>query len=114
MNKMEDSKLVNLGQIFQASMKNNYTIFKRHAFRKHTNQQQRRSVINAALFDVLSVQMTKYDEDFISRKTEVIQKIFYSLIDNEEFSKAITSSTNSLRNVKFRFKVIKQAFCRCK
>ncbi len=110
MNTMEGSELANLGQIFQASMKNNYTIFKKYAFRKHTNQQQRRSVINAALFDVLSVQMTKYDDDFIKRKKKVIQKIFYGLIDDEKFSKAITYSTNSLRNAKFRFKEVELAF----
>ena len=110
MNKMDNIALDDLGSLFQRSMKNNHTVFKEYAFRKHTNQQQRRSVINAALFDVLSVQMTKYDNGFIQRKTKAIQKIFYGLMNDEEFLKVITLSTNSLRNVRYRFETVEKVF----
>ena len=110
MNKMDEAELAELGRKFQTSMKNNYTVFGRYAFRKHTNQKQRRSVINAALFDVFSTLMTKYSEDVIKRKKNKVQKIFYRLMNDQEFLRTITIATNSLSNVKNRFEIIERVF----
>ena len=110
MNQMTEVELAELGQKFQTSMKNNHTVFNRYAFRKRIRRKNRRSVINASLFDVFSTLMTKYSEDMITKKKGEVQKIFYELMANDEFFKAITLSTNSLSNVKIRFEIIKRVF----
>jgi len=110
MNKMTDQELTQLGETFQTSMKNNYRVFKEHAFRKHTASNQRRSVINVALFDVFSILMTNYDENFVKSNIKTIRNIFFDLMTNEDFSRAITLSTNSVSRVRTRFKMVEQAF----
>lgn len=112
MNQMEPSELDDLAQKFQNSMINNCTVFKKHAFRKHTKPNQRRSVINAALFDVYSVLMAQYEPDFVRSKSKAFQNIFFELMKNDEFMKAITSGTNDSIRVRARFNIATQAFQR--
>lgn len=111
MNKMSDEELEELSRKFQISMKNNYTVFKEHAFRKHTSPAQtRRNIINAALFDVFSVVLAKYDEEVIKDKASDIQKIFFNLMDMDSFRSSVTVSTNSLNSVRDRFEIAGKAF----
>jgi len=109
-NKMGDEELNDLAQKFQLSMKDNYTVFGRQAFRKHTKPDQKRSVINVALFDVFSVIMAKYDEDHVRNRISTIREKFYGLMMNEDFSRAITLSNNSRNRVVQRFEMVKRAF----
>jgi hypothetical protein len=110
MNKMTDEELEELSQKFQISMKNNYTVFREHAFRKHTSPAQtRRNIINAALFDVFSVVLAKYDEELIKDKASDIQKIFFNLMDMDSFRSSVTVSTNSLKSVRDRFEIVHKA-----
>lgn len=107
---MESKQLDDLAKKFQGSMKNSYMIFGRQSFRKHTSPYQRRSVINAALFDVFSVLMARYEESDVNEKATSIREKFYSLIVNEDFSRAITLSTNSRNRVVQRFEMVTRAF----
>ena len=54
---MNDVGLTTLRNLFEISMKLNYELFDKHAFRKFfaDNQQASRSIINIALFDVMTV-----------------------------------------------------------
>ncbi len=110
MNEMSDAELNDLSQKFQVSMKNNFKVFGRQAFRKHTSPAQKRSLINASLFDVFSVIMTKYDENYISNRISAIQEKFYKLMLDEDFSRSISLSTNSRNRVIERFRVANEAF----
>jgi hypothetical protein len=110
MNKMKDGELIDLSEKFQLSMKSNYKVFGRQAFRKHTSPNQKRSVINASLFDVFSVVMAKYDENYVSSRISTIREKFYALMTNEDFSRAITLSTNSRNRVMERFRMANEAF----
>ncbi|WP_202976774.1 GmrSD restriction endonuclease domain-containing protein [Candidatus Oscillochloris fontis] len=92
---------------FQRSMRNNYQIFQRHAFRKHTDPHANRNVINIALFDIYSVLMTRYSEQFVAQHTEEFHQRFYLLLRNPDFQVAITNATNGLRQVTERFEAIK-------
>ncbi|RRR73980.1 MAG: DUF262 domain-containing protein [Candidatus Viridilinea halotolerans] len=94
---------------FQRSMCNNYQIFQRHAFRKHTDPNASRNVINIALFDVYSVLMTRYSEAFVTQHVDEFYQRFYNLLANPDFQVSITYATNSLRRVEERFKAIAQA-----
>lgn len=91
---------------FERSMLNNFTIFGRHAFRKHTGPIGGRSVLNIALFDVYSVLMTRYSEKFVTRHAEAFRQHFYTLQNNDEFRAAITYSTNDARRVETRFNLL--------
>jgi len=110
MNRMKDEELEELSQKFQRSMKNNHIIFREHAFRKRTSPtQERRNVINAALFDVFSVALAEYDEEFIRENASDIQKIFFNLMSMDSFRLSVTSSTNSLKSVRERFEIVGKA-----
>lgn len=93
---------------FERSMRNNYTIFGRHAFRKHTDPNGGRTVLNIALFDVYSMLMTRYSEAFVAANIEEFYRRFYALQENTEFSAAITYSTNDARRVEARFRLIEE------
>jgi len=91
------------------SMRNNYQIFQRHAFRKHTDPNASRNVINIALFDIYSVLMTRYSEEFVAEHADEFHQRFYDLLAMPDFRAAITDATNSLRRVEDRFQAIGQA-----
>lgn len=100
---------VHLTEPFQRSMRNNYQIFQRHAFRKHTDPKANRNVINIALFDVYSVLMTRYSEAFVAQHVETFRQHFYDLLGRPDFQTSITNATNGLRQVEDRFQAIEQA-----
>jgi len=94
---------------FRRSMSNNYHVFGRHAFRKHTDPNASRNVINIALFDVYSVLMTRYSDEFVAQHAEEFRQRFYQLLGRPEFQTSITYATNGLRRVGDRFQMIEQA-----
>ena len=95
--------LEDLSMKFRTSMSNNLNVFGRHAFRKHTPNQERRSMINAALWDVMSTGLVHYPTHVVEDRSEELRAAFYELMCDEEFDAAITLSTNTTRNVITRF-----------
>jgi len=110
MNNFPPAKLTQMEKKFQTSMKNNTIIFERYAFRRHENRDERRRVINAALFDVLSVSLTRYHEEFVQEHVGKIQDIFYQLMNDEDFIDDIRIATNSVSKVEGRFKKMTAMF----
>jgi hypothetical protein len=102
-NLMGKSELENLADSFDLAMSNNYALFGKHAFRKHTSQHQGRSVINASLWDVMSVSLSNYSKETVEANSEYIRKGFYQLIRNYQFNDAITLGTNQVTKVRIRF-----------
>jgi hypothetical protein len=102
--------LVELANLFERSMINNFNVFGRFAFRKHQRYAYRRKPINIGLFDVFSVQMTKYSCEFVEKNSEEFRVLFFDLIRRREFEDAITLSTNSQRNVRIRFEAVERSF----
>ncbi len=105
MNTMPSKDLDALKASFDVSMKINYELFGRHAFRKSlklNDQSANRSVINIALFDVCSVIFARLDS-ITSAQAKKIQQTMAALISDDSFNLAITYSTNSTRQVHHRF-----------
>lgn len=94
---------------FERSMANNYRIFERHAFRKHTDPNANRTVINIALFDIYSVLMTRYSTAFVEQHAEEFRQRFFRLQENPDVLAAITYSTNDFKRVTTRFAAIEAA-----
>ena len=110
MNRMKDSELSQLSSEFRRGLASNFILFKRHAFRKHYSKLDRRSVINASLWDVMSTGLSRYPEEHVKEYSKVLRTTFYELLEDGEFYDAITSGTNGTRKVKCRFKNTREAF----
>ncbi|MDR3338073.1 MAG: DUF262 domain-containing protein [Treponema sp.] len=110
MNGMETDQLSILEAEFKRSMCICHSIWGGHTFRRYQPEQNRRSVVNAALFDVLSHFFGNYKGELTEIQKEEIRKNLFNLFDDEEFINAITWSTNSLKQVKIRFIKIENAF----
>ena len=106
MNGMSEEDLKEMAQKFQLSMSNNTLVFDRLAFRKHNSPTDRRSVLNVALFDVFSTEMTKYSTEQVSQASETLREAFYTLMSHEELLPAITLGTNQQNRVRTRFEII--------
>lgn len=110
--KMQNTDLDHLYSTFICSMKVNRYLFGEHAFRKslvHCDALASRTVLNIALFDVCSVLLADIDENIIKNNTKALREMFASLIQDENFSHAITYSTNSTRQVSKRFEMARSA-----
>ena len=103
-------ELDELSLAFRNSMQNNFHVFGKHAFRKHTPGQERRNMINAALWDVMSIGLARYSPDAVEERSEALRSAFYRLMDDEEFQHAITYSTNAVKQVRFRFAAANKMF----
>ena len=110
MNRMEEADLVRLSEELRRSLANNYLLFKRQAFRKHTSEGQWRSVVNASLWDVMSTGLSRYPEARVSACAERLREAIRALFNDDEFYEAITSGTNGTRKVKTRFRMTREIF----
>lgn len=93
---------------FVHSMKANRFLFGEHAFRKSLARREdyvSRTVLNIALFDVCSVLFADIDKATTEANATALREKFTSLIEDVNFSHAITYSTNSTRQVKKRFEM---------
>ncbi len=111
MNALEASKLDEIESSFRASMQTNRSIFGWHAFRKSIagGPTAYKTVINASLFDVLSVAFAKYAMGVADEPAEIKAQIV-ALLSDEDFSQAISYSTNSSKNVRIRFEMVDSVF----
>lgn len=107
------SELGNLSASFAHSMDANRYLFKEHAFRKSLAREDAnvpRSVLNIALFDVFSVMLAGFTKDDIKLHANEIRDMSQMLINDEKFSHAITYSTNSTKQVGYRFQMARETF----
>ncbi|MGB4227668.1 MAG: DUF262 domain-containing protein [Candidatus Dechloromonas phosphoritropha] len=110
MNKASSEDLELLSSRFRRAMKNNLVVFGRQAFRKHSFQNQRRSILNASLFDVMSTCLARYSESRVAENAEVLRQRFFALMEDEEFIHSITYGPNTPREVRTRFRIAKTMF----
>lgn len=105
MNGLSTAELEQLSASFRASMRNNYLIFGKHAFRKHSSPYDSRSVINASLWDVMSTGLSRYPETLIEAHKEELHDGFYTLMNNSVFREAISLGTNQVARINVRFEL---------
>lgn len=109
LNRAPDDDLIDLKRTFTASMKHNHSLFGRHSFRKSLWEAKpfaRRSVVNIALFDVLSWALARVPGNVIEEEGDAIATCIRSLILDDQFERAITYSTNSTAPVRARFEMV--------
>ena len=108
--KLEENAHRELSEKFRRGLKNNLLVFGKHAFRKHRNEDQPRTLINASLFDVMVTGLSNVDERIVMDKSGDLRKSFYRLLENERFVRSITYGTNALKEVRTRFTMATDMF----
>lgn len=93
---------------FLQAMKAARLLFGTNAFRKSMNPSVRRSVINVALFDVMTFEFSQHAWDKIVANKDAIAKAIRELLMVTEFDTAISRSTNSITTVRTRFRMLNQ------
>lgn len=107
--KLGPDEVIDLRARFQRALRNNLSVFGPHAFRKHRNLDQKRSVVNTSLFDVMMATLAVVDEVAINVHADGLRQAFYRLMDNDRFTNAITFGTNQTDKVKTRFEIATKA-----
>ncbi len=105
MNRMADNELDSLRDDLHRTLRSNYDVFGKHAFRKHSLGATRRSVINASLWDVMSTGLTRYDSRRVLNNRSSLRVAFLGLLAYEDFDTAITYATNDEKRVRARFEM---------
>lgn len=108
MNTMEKSELSELSAQLRRSLENNSMLFGKHAFRKHKPDQDKRSPINASLWDVMSTGLSRYTTDHVRDHADLFRQALYKLLADQDFDAAITLGTSSAKSVMLRFKKAQQ------
>lgn len=114
MNGFNELELDELFEAFVSSMRINYSLFGKHAFRKSLASVAKskwadRTVLNVALFDVCSVLLANCEESFVEEHSNQLIEKIGGLINNYDFFQAISYGTNGLAQVRTRFKIMEEA-----
>lgn len=110
MNSLTQFELEKLSSEFRTSLANNYKVFGTHAFRKHQNSHNSRSVLNASLWDVMSTGLSQYAEHLVEARADALRVGFYKLMNDDTFIRAITYGPNDMKKVKDRFRLAEELF----
>ena len=92
-----------LGEGLRASLSNNQCVFGVHAFRKHRPGAERRSVLNASLWDVMSTGLANIPSELLKDRLADFREAFYALLDQPDFERSITYGPNTPKQVRYRF-----------
>ncbi len=112
MNDMGTAELSRLSADFRRSLDNNFALFDRHAFRKSIlNENEGRSVLNAAFWDVMTTGLSRVDRSKTDLLADTIRSSIKDLLNNEEFNKAISHSTGNTKWVHKRFNMVQKMQC---
>jgi hypothetical protein len=87
------------------ALTNNFTVFGKHAFRKHRSPDQARSIINASLFDVMAQGLADRSPEEVAKNSGALREALYGLFENATFNKAITYGPNTPKEVRTRFEM---------
>ena len=112
MNKMADTELVDLSASFRRGLDNNYLLFQHQAFRKHAPGQERRTVLNASLWDVMSTGLSRYPMERVEAHAAPLRDAVYRLLEDGSFNIAISYGPNNPKRVNTRFDMAGEALRR--
>ncbi|MDE2976519.1 MAG: DUF262 domain-containing protein [Acidobacteriota bacterium] len=110
MNRADDGTLHELREAFRRTLTNNHMLFQKQAFRKHEPDQDRRGIINASLWDVMSTGLAPYEVMHLLERAETFRDAFFDLLRDEQFNEAITYGPNDARKVRRRFRMARRIF----
>lgn len=103
--KLDEPRRAELSQRFRRGLRNNLEAFGKHAFRKHTQPSESRSIINASIFDVMIAGLSVVDEALVVERADRLRNAFYSRMDDKDFVWSVTYGPNSPDRVRKRFEV---------
>jgi hypothetical protein len=107
---VDDESLERLKSGFDLAMKNAMAVFDGHAFRKWFAGGKPYPV-NRALFDVWSVELSRYPRDVIARIAGPLKTRSQALLtDDLDFLEAVTTGTGSPAKVSTRFRKVQKIF----
>ena len=109
MNRKPES-LPALSSQFRTALENNYRLFDRHAFRKRHPEPDRRNVLNASLWDVMSTGLSRYPTEVVEERAGLARDAFDRLMSDEQFIDAITRGPSGANQVKRRFAMAADMF----
>lgn len=110
MNSQTDDELDALSTAFIRSMRNNYFLFRDHAFRKSLQSpNSSRTVINISFFDVCSYYFSYIQDLTVQKHADDFRKAVSDLLNSDNFLQSITYSTNGINQVKTRFSLMELA-----
>nr|VFJ50128.1 MAG: Protein of unknown function DUF262 [Candidatus Kentron sp. DK] len=110
MNERDKDDLGKLSVEFRTGLANNFAVFGKHAFRKHTNPLTGRSVLNASLWDVMSTGLSKYQTQQVEKCAELLREGFFQLMKDSAFIDSITYGPNDVKKVRYRFATAETMF----
>ena len=100
-----------LRERFHRALRNNLRAFGRHAFRKPLKtESNRRSLINASLFDVMSTGLADYDECLVESSSDRLRQALSTRMDDPNFVRSISYGPNSPKEVQTRFEIAHAMF----
>ncbi|EIZ85453.1 hypothetical protein WYO_1819 [Methylobacterium sp. GXF4] len=111
MNTMSSRSLNELAKSLENSMRHNIDLFGSHCFRKSLREDApnaKRTILNIALFDVMSVYFSDIEGSFGRRQANKVKKLVIDLLNDDDFNLAITYSTNSTNAITTRFQMFSE------
>ena len=103
MNQSSSEELACLSRAFRNSLAHNFMVFGKHAFRKRSLGQDKRNVLNASLWDVMSTGLTRYSKQQVETKIDDLRHGFDRLMNDDQFMDSITIGSSDVRKVRYRF-----------
>lgn len=110
MNRFADDETARLSEAFRRGLANNFELFGKQAFRKHAPGEERRGVLNASLWDALSVGLADYPRDAVKAHAEPLRRAVWELLADPVFAAAITDGPNGPGKVETRFRMSRAVF----
>lgn len=102
--------LPELSARFRTSLENNFRLFDKNAFRKHSPNQDWRGVLNASLWDVMATGLSRYETRRVEERADELRSGFFRLMDDDDFVNAITYGPNDPKKVRYRFSAAERMF----
>ena len=112
-NDLPPERIEGLSDEFASAMRGAEAIFGKHAFRKRYRGQDRRSPVNKALFESISVNLALLASDGLGplvKQRDLIVDGFLELMESGQLTWAISGGTGDVRKVQMRFGIIKALF----
>ncbi|MCB9108008.1 MAG: DUF262 domain-containing protein [Anaerolineales bacterium] len=107
LNAMDDTERRELRERLFEMLNRARAVFGPYAFRKIYEVDGKRYPINKSLFEVWAVTLLNHDPDRLTeRKDEIIRRFVQIMNEDDEFNKAISTSTGSIKSVHKRFSAI--------
>lgn len=103
MNGLDLYSIQDLHSSFKNSMEVNLALFGKQAFRKIHPAEGSRAVINASLWDVLSVLLARHKREYLDSVKDLLLDRFYELLKSGKFDEAITRGPSDKTKVYYRF-----------